>query len=112
MRGHICIYYYAQRIQAWNLSCPNSCLCPSATLQHVWRIFPSVPPINASPKGWPLNISNALPFGCHGASGVCTEAKVAGGCGEEIEDVRLKENSLLTKVPEKAQGDEIQDIPT
>lgn len=35
-----------------------------------------------------------------------------GGCGEEIEDVRLKENSLLTKVPEKAQGDEIQDIPT
>lgn len=35
-----------------------------------------------------------------------------GGCGEEIEDIRLKENSLLTKVPEKAQGDEIQDIPT
>lgn len=35
-----------------------------------------------------------------------------GGCGEEIEDVRLKKNSLLTKVPEKAQGDEIQDIPT
>ena len=31
---------------------------------------------------------------------------------EEIEDTRLKENSLLTKVPEKAQGDEIQDIPT
>ena len=35
-----------------------------------------------------------------------------GGCGEEIKGVRLKENSLLTKVSEKAPGDEIQDIPT
>ena len=35
-----------------------------------------------------------------------------GGCGEEVKGVRLKENSLLTKVSEKAPGDEIQDIPT